>query len=563
MADPDTADPHCPVHEIGLVMAGAVSAGAYTAGVVDLLVEAMDAWQAAVQAGDPRAPAHRLRLTALTGASGGAMNAAILAAILAGRRHRPLADSADPGPRVDDNALFESWVNRIDIDRLLDTDDLTGGEGRLVSLLNGTVLETIAATAIPDGCGGDPRPWAGEGARLALTVTNLRGVPYNLGFDPSRPGRDPHPGHGMRRHADALRFALGQPPAMSSDGAVALGWDGGCSGGWAALRGAALASGAFPLLLPAHELRRDPRDYDRQLWPVPAGSGDRPDLACLKYQPIPAHWGGDGAPASFDFVAVDGGMLDNEPFTLGRELLVGVPPLMPAAPVAGRSLLTIDPFPDVIGFRADEPQPEGLLDLALGLLAAMKNQTRFKPDELVTGPEDRFARRLLLAPSRRIADASTDHPLAGGAVHGFAGFLDRSFRLHDFRLGRLNAQRFCARHFRLPQSHPLFARWASAQRDAWLDEQGRLPILPLFGSAARAQPMPDWPRLAPERLAQLRRLLRRRSAALLPFAIDHLLARSSRPMRWATRVLARWQSHGWVDALVEHIARQLRARGQL
>jgi hypothetical protein len=366
----------------------------------------------------------------------------------------------------------------------------------------------------------------------------------------------------MRRHADALRFRLGDPQLVSGDAAVALDWRG-ASAGWSALRGAALASGAFPLLLPPHGLSRDAGDYDRQLWPVPAGAGDRPDLACLRYQPIPAHWGEGGPPGRFAFVAVDGGMLDNEPFTLGRELLVGVPPLMPAAPVAGRSLLTIDPFPDVIGFRADEPQPEGLLDLALGLLAAMKNQTRFKPDELVTGPEDRYARRLLLAPSRRIAGASTDHPLAGGAVHGFAGFLDRSFRLHDFRLGRFNAQRFFARHFRLPQAHPLFDAWTREQRSAWLDPHGRLPILPLFGSAARAQPMPDWPRLAPDRLARLRQLLRGRSAALLPFAIDHLLARSSRPMRWATRILARRQSRGWVDALVEHIARQLRDRGQL
>ena len=30
--------------EIGLVMAGAVSAGAYTAGVVDFLIRALDQW---------------------------------------------------------------------------------------------------------------------------------------------------------------------------------------------------------------------------------------------------------------------------------------------------------------------------------------------------------------------------------------------------------------------------------------------------------------------------------------------------------------------------------------
>ena len=33
--------------EIGLVMGGAVSAGAYTAGVLDFLFETLDAWEAA------------------------------------------------------------------------------------------------------------------------------------------------------------------------------------------------------------------------------------------------------------------------------------------------------------------------------------------------------------------------------------------------------------------------------------------------------------------------------------------------------------------------------------
>jgi hypothetical protein len=35
------------VCEIGLVLAGAVSAGAYTAGVIDFLIEALDAWEGA------------------------------------------------------------------------------------------------------------------------------------------------------------------------------------------------------------------------------------------------------------------------------------------------------------------------------------------------------------------------------------------------------------------------------------------------------------------------------------------------------------------------------------
>src|SRR5690606_10324010 len=137
----------------------------------------------------------------------------------------------------------------------------------------------------------------------------------------------------------------------------------------------------------------------------------------------------------FDFLAVDGGVLDNEPFAAARDLLVGTPPTAPSGDVLGRVLVSIDPFPDLLGYQPDETNPGGLLDVALSLLAAMRNQTRFQPDELVTAFDDPYATRQLIAPSRRIDGERMDHPLAGGAVSGFAGFIDRDFRLHDFRLG--------------------------------------------------------------------------------------------------------------------------------
>src|SRR5690606_6247052 len=148
-------------------------------------------------------------------------------------------------------------------------------------------------------------------------------------------------------------------------------------------------------------------------------------------------------------------------------------------------------------------------------------------------------------------------------LDGFGGFLERGFRLHDFHLGRLNAQRFFHEHFRLPGAHPLFSAWSPAQRRHFADAEGRLPVLPLLGGAAEPLPAPPWPRLPPGRLEHLAHLLRRRSLALLPLAVEHLLARSSRPMRWITRLLARQQSRGWVAALVDHIRQDLLRRGQL
>lgn len=540
-----------PIHDIGLVLAGAVSAGAYSAGVVDFFIEAMDALAQAQARGDPLAPAHRVRLGAVTGASAGAMTAGILAGILAGRPHRPVR-GADPGPQVRDNALFESWVNRSDADALLDTGDLEGSGRRLWSLLNGDVLQDIATAAVPDGAGGAPRPWLAPGLKLSMTLTNLRGVPYNLGVGSQ--DDTPRPGYGMRRHADALTFELG----ADGDGPDRIALDFGMrGGGWHRLRHAALASGAFPLVLPPLPIRRPGRDYRVRLWP--AGI----DGCSVRYQPLPPYWGEAGEPDEYEFLAVDGGMLDNKPLTLGRELLVGLPPRLPEMPVAGRTLIAVDPFPDIPGFRHDEDAPAGLLDVARWLLSAMKNQTRFKPEELLTAVDDPHAHRQLIAPSRRVGGERAPFPLAGGALDGFGGFLERGFRLHDFHLGRLNAQRFFHEHFRLPGAHPLFSAWSPAQRRHFADAEGRLPVLPLLGGAAEPLPAPPWPRLPPGRLEHLAHLLRRRSLALLPLAVEHLLARSSRPMRWITRLLARQQSRGWVAALVDHIRQDLLRRGQL
>src|SRR5579859_7573639 len=71
-------------YRIGLAMAGAVSAGAYTAGALDFLIEALDAWEAAKARGE-RVPAHQVSLEAASGASAGAMCAALLAILLPGR----------------------------------------------------------------------------------------------------------------------------------------------------------------------------------------------------------------------------------------------------------------------------------------------------------------------------------------------------------------------------------------------------------------------------------------------------------------------------------------------
>src|SRR5271157_1307284 len=65
--------------EIGFVIAGAISAGAYTAGVIDFIFEALDAYEEAKTSRDWDGPTHDVRVPVMAGASAGGMTSAISA----------------------------------------------------------------------------------------------------------------------------------------------------------------------------------------------------------------------------------------------------------------------------------------------------------------------------------------------------------------------------------------------------------------------------------------------------------------------------------------------------
>ena len=88
--------------ELGLVLGGTVSAGAYTAGALDFLIEALDCWEAV--RGQPDTPQHRVVVKVITGTSGGGVNAAIAARALnfefpTSAKPPPSPMTAPPGTR--------------------------------------------------------------------------------------------------------------------------------------------------------------------------------------------------------------------------------------------------------------------------------------------------------------------------------------------------------------------------------------------------------------------------------------------------------------------------------
>ena len=203
-----------PGHEfqIGLTMSGAISAGAYTAGVLDFLVEALDAWEDARNG--PNAdtiPGHRVGIKVMSGASAGAITAAIAAIALVDAE--PNGERKAPGAYVKDGftyhcylpKLYETWVVKptfvaetkgtTDFLTLSDLDvpnpatDLlsTTGvppsgqlkQGIVASVLNARLLDEIAAAALKVDRLIDPkRPYISKNLHIYLTLSNLRGVPY-------------------------------------------------------------------------------------------------------------------------------------------------------------------------------------------------------------------------------------------------------------------------------------------------------------------------------------------------------------------------------------------------
>src|SRR5699024_2146463 len=124
---------------LGLTMAGAISAGAYTAGVLDILIEALDPHNARFQAGRRQGwqgafsdhPRHRAALRVISGTSAGGVSAGLAVAGLLAARNAEDGDgrqigaahesrfTSETGYRYEYRYLLEPlhhlWVEALDL----------------------------------------------------------------------------------------------------------------------------------------------------------------------------------------------------------------------------------------------------------------------------------------------------------------------------------------------------------------------------------------------------------------------------------------------------------------
>ncbi len=319
--DTNAADENDTLH-IGLCMAGAVSAGAYTAGMMDYLIETLERWEKARQAGEAQIPQHKVMIDVMAGASAGGMTAAIAAAALqCNFPHVNFANYTDE-KITKKNRLFDSWVNltgRADmLDELLDKSDLEAEPGeashRAVAILNSSFINAIANDVLLNPVCDTFRPYISKDLDVWLALSNINGLRHQLKFHslPDAPGKPPDslermPGENAYisyNYRDFVHFRVtdNHVPAYIQQ----IDFKQKNNAGSILLRDAAMATGAFPVALAARLLKR-PRNLilRNPLYKILYGFDVTDDIIRRDNT----------------YVITDGGMMNNEPFEVTRILM--------------------------------------------------------------------------------------------------------------------------------------------------------------------------------------------------------------------------------------------------
>lgn len=186
----------------------------------------------------------------------------------------------------DPDRLRRVWVDEISFERLYGTKD---DRERRLSLFSADAIDELARVYLAPTSSGSSHPSAPQQMSLAFALTNLNGVSYN----------DIIP---LARRAIARGASLPNYPTeitFFADSAI-FRVEGGAYDpqAWDQIRRAAAASGAFPVAFPARTLTRIAGNL---LNPPPLGM---PPIS------LP-----------HDFTYTDGGVLNNEPLGLARDLI--------------------------------------------------------------------------------------------------------------------------------------------------------------------------------------------------------------------------------------------------
>lgn len=428
--------------KLGICMAGAVSAGAYTAGVVDYLIETLERWQIAkdkirdklsrseaLSDDELAVPLHDLEIEVLSGASAGGMTASILMySFLDGQyvtrnRENQLKNVSYGLPNFHDkkSKLYHSWVDMADdstrttLEKMLDTADVRDIQN-MKSLLNCDAISEIADKACPLTFPEHIRlpKYISPDLAAYVTITNLDGLPIDIKFSNTHESKNQYSMHNM-----LIGFKYGKNKSEAHP-CMTIG-----RSNYKKIKDFAIATGAFPFGLKPQEIRINYHDMEEYISFLKKDYGIDVD---------PSAFQGD----DYRFTAVDGGLINNEPYGVNAKHLNTVNP-----PIEGLNtnfMLYVDPFPSVHNALLDHGNGRkdevSLLNMFTKLFGAVRNQSMLKQDDLFHALNMDKNRFLIYPRKNRL------YFLACGMLAGFSGFLKKEFRNHDYQLGRKNCQAF-------------------------------------------------------------------------------------------------------------------------
>lgn len=484
--------------EIALVLGGTVSAGGYTAGVLDFLFEALDAWEVAKKNGGNAADGsmlkpsevanHNIKIRVIAGTSGGALNGLIAARAL--RYQYPAApgtgniyNPADHGVApYSENPFYNTWVNELDIKGFLATTDLANG-APVASVLNAKPLEQAAGKVLAYAASNATRGYVSDWLQVLLTYSNVPGVPYRQSYVGNAASWEY-----FTRHADFVRYAVSysntqNPPKWTVDATVLP-----SNASWGQYLNNFLGTAAFPVGLPARVVARPATDYRYRFVMVPGANG------MTQAAWLAPEWQlllGGTSPATYAFPSADGGCTNNQPVELARQLLVGTCGVLKhTSDEANRAIILVDPFTETpeMGTIPKPGQAVPLLSLLPRLVSMLVQSNRFSSSDSALFLSNNVYSHFLIAPRNK--DLTGSEALASTRLAAFLGFMAKAFRHHDYMLGRRNCQFFLRSVFALADTNTVF-NTVKPQRDC--APIGELPIIPLFQNANTLQPPPTWP----------------------------------------------------------------------
>lgn len=341
----------------------------------------------------------RIEIDLITGASAGGMTASILAQNLL------YDDGSLRDPYT--NKLYRAWVEMVDIIPLLEDVDK---KDQKRALLSEKVVEGIGRKLLLDDDDLSQRlsvstmglhPAASNRLRIGIAMSNLDGYRYEMPTSGDAP-------FAYVRFKDQMMCEV----ERKEDGSwslqeLALVQDGNDGPDewqptgrltWGQLRDAGISSGAFPLAFPLRRIKR-------------SGQGSK---ASNRFR------NREG-----EFHYTDGGVFENEPVGLARELQA-------MAADHDRYYLLVKPGPR--NPVQKNLENSDLLQTLFRLVDAVIQQAQFQDfimEQL--GKDEQLFNRLFTI-------TSSDSVLIGDVLSAFSGFLEEKFRAYDYNIGRETAR---------------------------------------------------------------------------------------------------------------------------